>query len=84
MSGYRLLKAVNGGPSISVSKSWLYVRHIVPGVFKCGERRFMAHSALKQWYIASNELSLEHDWVRTQQGVILSNNEHGIVGIEYE
>ena len=47
ISGYRLLKAVNDGPSISVSKSWLYVRHIVPGVLKCGERRFMVHGALK-------------------------------------
>ena len=29
-----------------------------------------------------NELSLEHDWVRTKQGVVLSNNEHRIVGFE--
>ena len=31
-----------------------------------------------------NEFSLEYDWVRTKQDVILSNNEHRIVGIEYE
>ena len=31
-----------------------------------------------------NELSLEHDWVRTKQGMVLSNSKHGIVGIEYE
>ena len=45
----------------------------------------MAHGAPKQWYIAIvDELSLEYDWVRTKQGVVLSNNEHRIVGIEYE
>ena len=31
-----------------------------------------------------NELSLEYDWVRTKQGEVLSNNEYGIVGIEYK
>ena len=31
-----------------------------------------------------NEFSLEHDLVRTKQGVVLSNNELGIVGIEYK
>ena len=29
-----------------------------------------------------NELSLEHDWVRTKPSIVLSNNEHGIVGFE--
>ena len=34
--------------------------------------------------LLGNEFSLEHDWVRTKQGVVLSNNEPGIVGIEYK
>ena len=31
-----------------------------------------------------NEFSLEHSWVGTKQGMVLSNNEPEIVGIKYK
>ena len=77
LSRFGILKAMNGGPSINVSKSCqVFLNAVDDGSWH------MVHGS--SGILLVNKCSLAYDWVRTKPGVVLSNNEYGIFGIEYE